>query len=322
MRLKAHELPGRTLAPVYLISGDEPLLLIEAADAVRAAARAAGFEERQVFFADRKFAWSTLLEAGQAMSLFATRRILDVRMESDLDTANGKLLAAYCAAPPPDTLLVLTAPRVDLRRNWARAVDAVGVITQVWPLRPNEMPRWLRGRAQALGVRLDDEAFALLLQRVEGNLLAAHQELERLRLLGDGGTWSHERLLEATADSAHYDAFGWVDAVFAGDPGRAIRVLDVLHAQGTPPLTVLGALNSQLRRLAVIADAPGNRENNLKQAGFIADRARTARALLGRHSGAELTRLQARLSEVDRRVKGFPGDPWQVLAEIGVALAR
>ncbi len=323
MKLRPEQVPGPELQPVYLITGDEPLLVEEAADAVRAAARAAGYSEREVFFANRTFNWAELADASRSMSLFAQRRVLDVRIENLPGVTDAKVIKAFCEAPPPDTLLLMTAPRMEVGRGWARAVDAVGAVVQAWPIRAREMPRWLKERARAAGVELDQDAFALLLERVEGNLLAARQELDRLRLLGDG-RWDAERLMAATADSSRFDAFGWVDAVFLGDLPRALRILEVLQAEGAQPIMVNGALNSQLRRLAALAATVGgqNLDGVLKRQGFFADRARAAKALLARTGAAELAAVQARLAAVDLCAKGAPGDPWVGLADVAVALCR
>ena len=328
MKLRPESLDGalrKGLSPVYLIAGDEPLLRIEAADAVRAAAREQGFTEREVMFADARFDWGQLHAAGQSMSLFGDRRLLDVRVESGPDRGGQQAITEFVKEPPEDTVLLLTAGRVEASRAWVKAVEKGGALVQIWPLRANEMPGWLKRRCQQMGVNLDADAFAILQERVEGNLLAAQQELARLALLDDGTAWTRERLQNVIADNARFDAFGWVDAVLHGDAGRSVRVLDTLRAEGMEALAILGALNAALRRglpMARELAAGGNLEGLLKKERYFGDRANSMRALLKRCVAADLAEVQGQLVEVDRAVKGGPGDPWMLLAQLGLRLCN
>ncbi len=192
MRVSLPQLPAalsRGVAAMYLVSGDEPLLVGEAADAVRAAARAAGYTERSVHFVDRSFSWDELRNATQSMSLFAERRLFEVRMPSGKPDRGAELLADLAARPAPDVVCLVITDKLDKKAGdapWVRAVEKHGVWVPIWPVETAALPNWLHGRAKALGLELDARAAELIVERVEGNLPPAKQELEMLRL-GAGG---------------------------------------------------------------------------------------------------------------------------------------
>jgi DNA polymerase-3 subunit delta len=179
LRLSADQLPAslaKSLAGIYLVSGDEPLLVGEAADAIRAAARAAGYADRTVFFIDRSFAWDELRHASQSLSLFAERRLFELRMPSGKPDNGAQQLAELAAQPPPDVVCLVVADKLDKKASdapWVRSVEKHGVWVPVWPVETAALPAWLRGRAKRLRVELDPAAAQLIVDRVEGNLLAA-----------------------------------------------------------------------------------------------------------------------------------------------------
>lgn len=318
MALKPQELAGdlaRGLKPVYLVAGDELLLVQEACDAILAAARAAGYTERELIQVETGFRWSELTAASQSLSLFAERRLLDVRVPAKrFDKEAALALDTYVASPPPDTLLLLRTEQLDRRQRnaaWFKAIERRGVAVVIWPLELRELPRWLSGRCRAAGLTLRADALELLVDSVEGNLLAAAQEIEKLKLAGLPQPITADALERAIADAAHYDAFDLVDAALAAQPDRVRHIVAVLAAEGVAPLAVLGALTSQLRRLSS-GDArglPRNREQMM----------RSARARL------ELDRIESLLAaafEIDCQVKGAaPGDPWQSLERLSLELA-
>jgi DNA polymerase-3 subunit delta len=318
MALKPGELAAdlqRGLKPVYLVSGDELLLVQEACDAIVAAARAADYSEREVIQVEAGFAWSELTEASRALSLFAQRRLLDVRVPvKRFDKDAAAMLEAYVEAPPPDTVLLLRTEQLDRRsRNaaWFKAIERRGVALTVWPLEARELPRWVAARCRAAGLTLRADALELFVDNVEGNLLAAAQEIEKLKLAGLPQPVSADALAQAIADAAHYDAFDLVDAALLAQPARVRHIVAVLAAEGVAPLAVLGALTTQLRRL-LSGDArglPRNREQAMRSA-----RARLSLPLIESLLGAAF--------EIDCQVKGAaPGDPWQNLERLALALA-
>src|SRR6202163_417003 len=237
---------------MYLVSGDEPLLVGEAADAIRAAARAAGYADRTVFFIDRSFAWDELRHASQSLSLFAERRLFELRMPSGKPDKGAQQLAELAAQPAPDVVCLIVADKLDKKTSdapWVRAVEKHGIWVPVWPVETAALPGWLRARAKLLRVELEPAAAQLIVDRVEGNLLAAKQELEKLSLLADGEPIGAELVLRSVGDSARYDVFQLAEAAAAGDAARALRVLLGLKSEGVEPSLILWALVRYLRGL-------------------------------------------------------------------------
>lgn len=324
MRLRLNQLhdhlkTGR-LAPLYLLCGDEPWQLGEAAAQVRAAARKAGFEEREVLDQEAAFDWSALAAAADALSLFSSRKLIELRLSgARLGKEGAGALRAYCARPCPDNLLLILAPtleRKELQAPWIKILDETGVILQAWPLKGQEFERWIGERLVALGFRrVAPEVIGLIAERAEGNLLAAAQEAEKLRLLHEGAELNLEMLGSTLADSARFDLFALTDAVLAGARARAQRILTGLREEGTPEPLVLWALTRELRQLhGQGADSGGP---PLPRARAEAQ-ARARRRL----APARLRALLAECARVDRIVKGTaPGDAWRHLSLIVDALA-
>ncbi|TLY56906.1 MAG: DNA polymerase III subunit delta, partial [Gammaproteobacteria bacterium] len=242
---------GERLLPAYLVSGDEPLLAAEAADAVRARARGAGFTEREVHFIERAADWDEVRASAANLSLFAARRVVEIRLASPKPgTAGNAALIALLEAPDPDTLFLILAPRLDRdaqAADWVRSVEARGAWVQIWPVDSHRLVAWLKGRCRRLKLDASDEALELLAARTEGNLLAAHQELTQLALLAPEGKVTPDTVLAGVADSARFDVFGLGEAVLKGEAARALRVLTGLRAEGTEPTLVLWALSRALR---------------------------------------------------------------------------
>ena len=316
MQLKGADLTGQLkgrLAPVYFITGDETLLVEEAADAILAAARAQGFSERTVMHADGSFKWYELLQDAASMSLFAERKILDLRNPTGkFDKDASDVLKQYCAAPAEDNLLLLRAPRIEGRQKnsaWFKALDAAGVVIQIWPIGLAELPRWLRSRLQRAGLELEPDAIQYLAERVEGNLLAAVQEVEKLRLADLASPVSSGVLAEVLEDSAHYDTFELLDAVFSGDRNRVPRMVRGLRAEGVALFAILGALTSQLRQIAE-GKVPSFR------------RRVTDRLVKRLGSEAAIDRVLAQCALVDQQGKGqLLGDAWLSLEDLLLRLA-
>ncbi len=240
------------LAPIYLIAGDEPLLVGECADAVRAAARARGHDAREVLFAERGLDGAALAASGASMSLFSDKRIIEVRLPTGKPGESGAAaLVDYAARPADDAvLLVISQARPDKRLKWQNALADAGVSIAVYPLEAHEFPDWLARRARGLGLDLEPEAVERLRARTEGNLLAAAQELELLALAHGRGRIDAATVEAAVADSARFDAYQMVDAALAGDAARALRALDVLAAEGEALALITWAVAKDLRILA------------------------------------------------------------------------
>ena len=313
--LEAHL--AQKVLPAYLISGDEPLLAAEAADAVRARARAVGFTEREVHFIERAADWEGVRASAGTLSLFGSRRVLEVRLASARPgVAGGTVLGMLLERADPDTVLLILAPRLDRdaqSAKWVQAAERHGAWVPVWPVEPGKFIPWLRARSRRLGLSLDAQALELLAARTEGNLLAAHQELEKLLLLGAGAQGAGA--LEALADSARFDVFRLSEAALAGDPGRSLRVLAGLRAEGTEPTLVLWALTKALRDLAGALTRPGGGGRGWQRPSAGLD------AAVRRAGRLSLRALIVRAARADRMIKGrLRGDPWDEMALLAADL--
>jgi DNA polymerase-3 subunit delta len=326
LRLSADQLPAalaRGLAGMYLVSGDEPLLVGEAADAIRAAARAAGYADRSVFFIDRSFPWDELRHASQSLSLFAERRLFELRMPSGKPDKGAQQLAELAERPPPDVLCLVVTDKLDKKAGeaaWVRAVEKQGVWVPVWPVETAALPAWLRGRAKQLRVEMEPAAAQLIVDRVEGNLLAAKQELEKLSLLADGQPITADLVLRSVGDSARYDVFQLAEAAAAGDGARALRVLLGLKSEGVEPTLILWALVREVRGLWQAAE-----RNRLRSAdrgsGWNLAATPSPRAL-SRLKTLPLARLLRQAGHTDRVIKGLAaGDAWSALTGLTGSLA-
>ena len=299
------------LLPAYLISGDEPLLSGEAADAVREHARAAGFTEREVHFIERAADWAEVRAAAAALSLFGSRRLLEIRMASAKPgVAGNAALVALLTLRDPDTLFLILAPRLDRdaqNADWVRALEARGAWVTLWPVAPERLVGWLQARAHRLGLHPSAAALEILATRSEGNLLAAHQELQKLALAGYSGTITPEVMLASVADSARFDVFQLGEATLAGDSARALRMLAGLRAEGTEATLVLWALTKAARDLWA-ARAGGQAGGWGRSSAALAQGARRASRL-------PFAALARRAERADRMIKGrLPGEPWDELA--------
>jgi len=327
MRLRAEQLArhlGSELAPVYLVSGDEPLLLDEATDAIRRAARDAGHDNREVMEAGPGFDWNSLLAEAASFSLFAEKKIIDLRLPGGKPgREGGQALAEYCGNPPPDTLLLLTLPKLDRQQQnskWFKSVEGRGVVIQVWPVELANLPDWIGQRMRQAGLQPSRDAITLLAERVEGNLLAARQEIEKLLLLHGEGPIDAEGLAEAVADSARYDVFDLVDSALRAELPRSLHILDGLKGEGVAAAVVLWALHREISQLAAIAleTARGlSLDHAMSRAKIWEKRKALARQALSRHKPARWLSLLDSCQAADAAVKGAdPRDPWMLFEQI------
>jgi DNA polymerase-3 subunit delta len=316
------------LASCYLIAADEPLLVGEAADALRRAARREGFEERDVLTVDRGFRWDSLAGRSDNLSLFATRRLLEIRMSSPRPgDAGARALRELAEKPDADRLVIVTInAKLDaaaLRSVWLKTIERHGVVVDIWPVERGELPRWVLDRARALGLRLSPAAAELMADRVEGNLLAADQELHKLALVADGAEIDEAAVLECVGANARFDVFRLSDAVLAGDGPRALAVLDGLRAEGIHPTLIAWAI---IRELSLVArlGAAGRRgdaiDSALARLHVWRRRQPLLRRAVGRFSRQELARLLRQGRDVDRAIKGAgPGPAWPALTALVMA---
>jgi len=326
-QLEAHLQKG--LQPIYLLSGDEPLQLMEAGDAIRKRARESGYSEREVFHAESCFDWNGLLAASGSMSLFAEQRLLELRLPSGKPgKEGGAILADYAANPPADTLLLIISGKIERasqNSKWFKALDAAGATLTVWPIEPQALPGWVSQRMRARGMVPTAEAAQLLAERVEGNMLAAAQEVEKLLLLYGEGEISMTQVEEGVADSARYDIFELVDTALLGDVPRTTRVMQGLRGEGVEPILVLWALLREIRAMVQMAAemARGVGAEQAMAALRVWDKRKPpVRAGLQRHNLNRWQLLLRRGGRIDRMIKGVePGNPWDELLQLALLMA-
>jgi len=312
------------LAPVYLVSGDETLVVQEACDEIRQAARKAGFTERERHHVDKQFEWPQLLTSSNSLSLFNDKKIIELRIENGKPGAEGsKTICEYLAHASDDNLLLIVTPKLDSgtqRSKWVKQIEKAGYWIPIWPISAAQLPRWLQQRLQQVGLKADSQAIELLATRIEGNLLAAHQEIEKLRLLAKDEWLSPELIANTVADSARYDVFGLVDKALLGDARGAVRNLNGLKSEGTEPITILWALAREIRVLLTIASAVAQGQNfswAAKNAGVWDKRQPLAQQALNRLHHKQLTLLLRQANGIDKAIKGLRNaDTWNELTEL------
>ena len=318
MQLRAEQLEGhlaKSLAGVYAIHGDEPLLALEAADAVRAAARKRGFTERVVLDPGRGFDWSEFTHAAQSLSLFAEKKIVELRLPNGKPgTQGGEALAEYCAKPAADTLLLVSLPRVDRTTQssaWFGALGRAGVVVDIWPVERARLPAWIAERLARQRQSAPREVLEFLAERVEGNLLAAHQEVRKLALAAREGELTLETVQDAVSNVARYDPYIAAEALLAGDLGRYARVIEGLRGEGEAAPFVLFALSS-----ALFALKSGERMFNKRVQAAVEAAAR-------RYAPARVEQALSHAAAIDRAIKGVgAGEPWQEFIKLGLKLAH
>ena len=332
MKISANQLHSHlknSLSPCYLVTGDEPLLVQEALDAIRGAARAQGFGSRELFVANTGFDWADLRVAAGNLSLFAEKRIVELRLPTGKPGVKGGATIVEMAEQAGDDLLfVVSAPKLDrssAASKWAKALEAAGSYTQIWPLAVRELPAWINARMKNAGLQPDRDAVQLIADRVEGNLLAAQQEIEKLRLLHGEGAITATEVDAAVADSSRFDVYKLVDAAVAGDAARAIRILAGIRTEGVEAVIVMWALTRELRTLARLADsiqAGTDLSSALRKAGVWQNRQGLVRACIGRHQAADFYRLIKLARRADAAAKGqVRADPWQLASQIVLGIA-
>ncbi len=319
----------RGLQALYVISGDEPLGMMESIDAIRSTARHQGYSEREVFNVERGFNWQRLQQSSQSLSLFASLRIVEIHIPSGKPGVDGsKALQAYASDLPPDTLTIVTLPRIDKRDQgaWFNALEEAGVLITPYPVDTDKLPAWIGRRLAAQKQQADSETLEFIANQVEGNLLAAHQEIQKLGLLYPPGRIALEDVRDAVLNVSRFDAFQLGDAMLAGDSGRTAKMLDGLKAEGIAPVALLGTLVWLLRSALKVklAQAQGmDLMSAFGQARIWGERQNLMRQALGRLSLRKLQAALIRMAEIDKINKGMaPGEPWLELSRLCLGLAR
>lgn len=330
MRTSPDALPGglaRGLGSTYLVTGAEPLLIAEAAAAIRQAARAAGYADREVHFIERGYDWDELLRDSANLSLFASRRLIELKFNSTPDADAQRALAGLAAQPPADTLLLVAGEldRKPLGATWVKAFEQHGVLVVTQAVERRALPGWIRERLGRHGVGIDPAAAQVLADRVEGNLLAAQQEVERIALLMPGATLGPEDVARLVADSARYDVFELSAAAFAGQPERALRILAGLRAEGREPPLVLWALVNDLRALSRVTQRltrERSEDNAFRAEQVWSNRQGPLSAALKRLDRKSIDALLMAAARADRVAKGsLRGEAWVEIERLAARIA-
>lgn len=318
------------LSPLYIIVGDAELLAIESADAIRAAARAIGYAEREVLTVDRSFQWAELRNSAQSLSLFSARKLIELRIPTGKPGVEGsQALQEYCDNLNDDTLTIVTLPRLDKNTQnskWYAALAAHGVVIACDEIPLQALPAWISARMQQQGQSTDAETLRFLADRVEGNLLAAWQEIQKLALLYPAGALNFEQVKDAVMDVARYDVFKLSEAMLAGDVARYARVLEGLRGEGEAPTLILWQLAEDCRvlaRVTRIAQQGGNAVSALNSERIWGLRKKAMERAVRRFKPALAERALRQIAHLDKVIKGLrPGDAWDELLQLGVRCAR
>ncbi|PCJ93868.1 MAG: DNA polymerase III subunit delta [Porticoccaceae bacterium] len=325
MRLKAEQLATHltqgSLAPIYLISGDESLLVQEAADTLRTAARAQGYTERELLHAEAGFDWNIVLTEANSLSLFSEKKILEIRIPNGKPGDKGsKILQEYAANPNNDTLTLIITPKLDgsaTRSKWVKAIENQGVFIQLWPVTTKQLPQWIHQRLKQAGIQASRHAVSILAERVEGNLLAAVQEIEKLKLLVPEGEVDSDTMSTLVADSARFNVFSLVDKAMEGEAQGACRTLRGLRDEGTEPTVILWALTRELRTLIKANDALSTGDHLdwvLKNLGVWEKRKPLIKNAIRRIPAGQLRQMLKLAGGIDRAIKGMrTASPWDDL---------
>ena len=328
-RLAAH-IATEPLRPAYLVAGAEPLRVLEAADALRAQARVQGVTEREIFDLDgRGFAWDVVPASFRSMGLFSTRRLIELRLPTAKPGKEGaEVITDFCADPPPDTTLLVLGGEWSKAHHgkWTDAIARIGHVVIAYQVKPHELTGWVEQRLRSKGVRADREAVQQLVQRVEGNLLAAAQEIDKLALLSDGRMLDAGTMESLVADAARFDVFRLVDAALNGQPAQVSRMVAGLRAEGDAVLALLGMVVMELQRAAALARVHargGNLAGEFKAQRIWDSKQALYRRALQRHPAQRWDVFVVEAGRVDRIAKGrAPGDAWQVLERLLLAVAE
>lgn len=328
----ATQVASEPLRPAYLIAGPEPLRVLEAADAVRAAARQQGIAEREVFEAEgnqREPDWNALEASFRAPSLFASRRLVELRLPTGKPGKDGaEVISGFCADPPQDVCLLVSCGEWSKQHGgkWSEAIGRVGRVAIAWQIKPHELPEWIERRLRARGLRADRDAVQSLAERVEGNLLAAAQEVDKLALLSDGESIDLARMESLVADAARYDVFRVVDAAMNGQGAQVSRMLAGLRAEGEAVPALLGMVVIELQRGAALARVNargGNLSAEFKAQRVWDSKQPMYRRALQRHDARRWDAFVAQAGRVDRMAKGREaGDAWVALERLLLAVAE
>jgi DNA polymerase-3 subunit delta len=325
---------ARPLAPLYVIASDEHLLALEAADKIRRAARAQGYSERDVLQVDRSFKWGELLAANQSQSLFGDRKLIELRIPTGKPGKDGsQALQAYAAALSPENVTLITLPKLDWatqKSAWVGVLQQAGVYMEIPLVERSQLPAWIGARLALQQQSTDRASLDFIAERVEGNLLAAHQEIQKLALLHPPGKLDATQIRDAVLNVARYDVFKLNEAMLGGDTARLVRMIDGLQGEGEALPLVLWAMAEEIRTLLkvrAVVDAGRSPSQACAELRVRKDKVRLMENAVRRLSLPVLEKALQNAAQVDRMIKGlrakaFAGDAWDGILQLGLTIAK
>ncbi len=312
--------------PVYMVSGDEPLQQMESLDVIRFFLKENDFLEREILDVDAQFDWQRLVDEAAAMSLFATRRIVELRLPSAKPGRQGsQILKQYLSQPPEDTVLIVNAGKIDANAKksaWYKAIEQTGLVVQCWPVPAEKLAGWLKQRFTMRDMDADHEVLVYVSQHVEGNLLAANQEIEKLYLLLGPGKITYADVAEAVTSQSRYSVFELIDMLLTGNSVRVIKILTGLKAEGIVPVVVNWAIAKDIRLLSQAAVDVSSADYLLKRSGVWQSRVTMFKSCLSRHSQRSFQIMLKRCAYIDASSKGLiDANVWDEIESLCLRLA-
>ena len=317
---------AKTIYPVYMVSGDEPLQQMESLDLIRSFLREKEFTEREVLDVDAQFDWQRLMDEAASMSLFATHRIVELRLPSAKPGKQGsQILKDYLSRPPEDTVLIINAGKIDgnaKKSVWYKTIEQSGLVVQCWPVPIEKLSPWLKQRFKIRAMDADNDVLAYISQHVEGNLLAADQEIEKLYLLLGPGKITYADVAEAITSQSRYSVFELVDVLLGGNAKRAIKIITGLKAEGIVPVVVNWALAKDIRLLTQVAADTSSADFILKRSGVWQSRINLFKSCLSRHRERAFQLMLKRCAYIDAASKGMiDANVWDEIESLCVRMA-
>ncbi|MEH6445159.1 MAG: DNA polymerase III subunit delta [Oceanospirillaceae bacterium] len=332
MKIKAEQLSAQLqkhTAQTYLINGDEPLILEESCDLVRQHLKSKGFDEREVLHVEAGFKWEYLLECANALSLFAENKLIELRLGNQkVNKAASKILQEYIQHAPVENTLLIIADKLDAaskKSAWYKSIEQNGTIVEIWPVETQQLPAWIKTRASAQNIKLDDDAVNILCERIEGNLLAAKQEIDKLQLLKSDSPLTADDIINAVSDSSRYDVFALVDAVLAGQSGRSLKILQTLQQEGVEATIILWAISRELRLIHSLKTGLNQSVSYESLCGKLriwGKKKQFLKQTASRLDFTELENLLRQSSSADQIIKGMAsGNHWLIITDILLILS-
>ncbi|PCH61993.1 MAG: DNA polymerase III subunit delta [SAR86 cluster bacterium] len=336
MKLKVEQLAAqlnKSLSPLYWICGDETLLCQESADAIRSNCKSQGFSDRQIFTIEKGFNWENFSQATSNLSLFSEKTLFELRLNTaKLEDAGKKAVQRFLDGANPDSIVLITSPKLEastFKTKWFKSFENVGVVVQIWPINAEQLPQWLKQRLQKNGINADHEAIKILAEKIEGNLLAAMQEIEKLRLLANPENkqtiqLNAKTVMQVVADNSRFNVYQLIDAALLGDAEKSLRILNALKLEGTMPLLLVGAISRELRSLLPMVErvTKGQSINGIMESHRVwFNRKQAVGRALARLKTAQIWQLLKQSKLIDQSVKGLStANPWDELSSLVLML--